>query len=99
MYIRRNVLNHDWTYFFGKQCIDDQWAELEAVIRSAADRHCPLKQFNERKALRPWVTSELLELLTERDHLYKEAKSLNTDLFWRIAHKARNLCNTAVKNA
>lgn len=94
---QHDLLSYDWTYFYSRQCVDNLWAELESVIRSTADQHCPLKQFKERKVFRPWVTPKLLELLKERNELYKLAKSLNTNPSWKAVN--RNLCNTAVKHA
>lgn len=72
---------------------------MEGVIRLTADRHCPVNHFTERKALRPWVTAELLELLKELDDLYRLAKKSSSDQSWKLARKAQNLCKTAVKHA
>lgn len=75
--------------------MDDLWDLLDDVICRTADKHCPLKEFRECKALTP----DQLELLKDRDRLDKLAKKSKEFLAWNSARQARNQCNTAIKNA
>lgn len=49
--------------------LDSLWNIMEDRIRRLADEHCPFKDFRERKELKPWITTDLLEIL-----LYRLAK-------------------------
>lgn len=69
------------------------------VITSCADKFCPYKTFNDRVALSPWMSQDLLELIKDRDRLYKLAKSTGAAADWINSRKARNKCNAGVKHA
>ena len=50
---------------------------FEEIISSCKEKHLPFKKkrFNKYKhKLSPWITSEILNMLKSRDHLYKDLK-------------------------
>lgn len=75
------------------------WDEMEKVILDIADIHCPYKSYHERAALSPWLSQDLLELIKDRDRLYKLAKRSSNQEDWVISRKARNKCNRGIKHA
>lgn len=89
----------DWSRFYGEDDVDTLWSIIEANIQTLADKHCPFKEFSERRELKPWITPDLLELLKNRDRLYKLAKRSKDIDDWINARRARNHCNRAVGHA
>lgn len=96
---QQDLLNYDWSTYFRTQVVDDLWAELKDVITRVADLHCPVRVHSNRKKLMPWVNDELLEMIHERDSLYKQAKRKDTSEDWALARRSRNRCNKMVKKA
>lgn len=89
----------DWSRFYSEDDVDTLWNIIETNIQTLADKHCPFKEFRERRELKPWITPDLLELLKNRDRLYKLAKRSKDPDDWINARKARNHCNRAVGHA
>lgn len=89
----------DWSNFYGEDNVNALWSIIEDKIQTMADKHCPFKEFRERIELKPWITPDLLELLKNRDSLYKLAKSSKDTDDWTNARRARNQCNPAVDHA
>lgn len=69
------------------------------VILTIADKHCPYKQCYARKILPKWMNIEILETMSERDRLYKLAKSLGNPEIWATMRQWRNICNRMVAKA
>lgn len=69
-----DLYNHDWSLFYDGSGVDEMWDIMEQAILDTADSHCPYKSYNERVALSPWLSQDLLELMKDRDRLYKLAK-------------------------
>lgn len=87
-----------WSLFYNSSDVDGMWDEMEKVILDVAI-HCPYRTFTERVALAPWLSQDLLEMIKDRDHLYKFAKRSGTHTDWVNSRKARNKCNLGVKHA
>lgn len=79
--------------------MNDLWAELKECITNAANRHCPINMYCNKKGRMPWVNDELLEMTYERDFLYKKAKRSDSSEDWTKACRRRNHCNKMVKKA
>lgn len=97
---QNDLLKYDWDQFYASDCANQLWDIMESVILKFADLHCPLKKIVNQKGKPPWLNQSLLELIHERDRLYKIAKkSVNNTEDWANARKIRNLCNSCVKKA
>lgn len=95
-----DLIDHDWDHFYASDCANQLWDMIELVILKVADLHCPLKKVTNRKGKLPWLNQSLLQLIHERDRLFKIAKKSdnNTDA-WIKVRRIRNQCNSCVKMA
>lgn len=95
-----DLIDHDWDHFYASDCANQLWDMIELVILKVADLHCPLKKVTNRKGKPPWLNQSLLQLIHERDRLFKIAKKSdnNTDA-WIKVRRIRNQCNSCVKMA
>lgn len=69
------------------------WDEMESVIIEAPDLHCPFKRYTQKKVLPIRLSPDIIEIIHNRDRLYKVAKTTNSREDWANARKASNLCN------
>ena len=75
--------------------VDDMWAEWHLKFVSTLDNCVPLKSRRVGKKNCPWMSAELLDLMHERQWLYKRLKACrfgDTSLFSRY-RKVRNAAN------
>lgn len=73
--------------------------DMESVMIEAADLHCPFKKHAQKKVLPPWLSADIIEMIHDRDRLYKLAKRRDLPNDWAKARRARNLCNKGVRIA
>ena len=59
-------------------------------IRSLLDKHAPIKKKRVRQKKSPWMTSDIVDLIRERDKAKQSAKRINTDHEWLKYRKLRN---------
>lgn len=87
---QEDLLGRSWDEYYATHDVNTSWDMLYNIIKCAADRHCPVKTYKRKKEIAPWLTKELLELMYERDRIYKLAKRTALDADWIAARKIRN---------
>ena len=60
---------------------------------------CPLRSFKIKNYRPDWMTSELIELVKDRDYFYSKAKTLGNKDDWNIAKHLRNMVNSNIRQA
>ena len=93
------ISNHDWTDFTSADSPDLAWSIMKETIEGVIDRMCPLKLIKIKKVKEDWVSQELLEQITLKDHLLAKAKRTNKPEDWARARKIRNDTNLWAKKA
>ena len=64
----------------------------------AAEKHDPIKSRRVKCINKPpWITSELTELMRERDYHQKQAHKTNSEYHWAKFRQLRNLVNKQIK--
>lgn len=96
---QRDLVEYNWDSFFATVCPDEAWSILYNVILSFADVHCPFKSYSSKKSLPPWLTSEILEFLKERDQMYRLAKCSDDQGMWASLRVLRNRCTHLIARA
>lgn len=96
---QHDLVTYDWSSFYACCDVNHMWDEMEQIILHFANIHCPYKTYNDRVKLSPWISQDLLELIKNRDRLYKIAKSTKLDGDWVAARRIRNKCNLGIKCA
>lgn len=54
-------------------------------IRLVLDRHYPIKDYKNVPAMANWISNEIIELMKQRDNLYKRAKMTKNEDLWQEA--------------
>ena len=99
IYFQQMISNHDWTDFASADSPDLAWSIMKETIEGVIDRMCPLKLIKIKKVKEDWVSQELLEEITLKDHLLSKAKRTNKPEDWARARKIRNDSNLWAKKA
>lgn len=78
---------------------DDMWSSWKKLIMESIDKYAPYKNKRISKKNSPWITSELLRKMHERDYLKKKAVVNNDEALWKQYKYARNRTNNAIREA
>jgi hypothetical protein len=71
--------------------IVNKWCD---TFSESANKHAPIKTKRVKTTVKaPWMTSELLELMRERDFHLKHAQKSNSDYHWNTYRELRNFIN------
>ena len=88
----------DWTFVDSLDDINEivnKWCD---TFSESANKHAPIKTKRVKTTVKaPWMTSELLELMRERDFHLKHAQKSNSDYHWNTYRELRNFINQQVK--
>ena len=75
------------------------WKIWKETFLSICNLHALIRRKRVRARQAPWLTSELKELMSERDKLKKIANRLNTEESWVDYKSVRNRVNFGIKSA
>lgn len=90
---------YNWGRFYATENIDEAWSELYNVILQTANDLCPIKTFNIKGIKPAWYSTDLIELIANRDELFRECKRLKDETLHLEAKRLRNLAKTGIINA
>ena len=94
-----NLSAEDWVPFYKAETPSQAWQVMEGKIRLEADKMCPVKQYKIRNSKPPWLVSELIEQMKDRDYFYNKARRMNNEDDWNIAKFHRNQVNFNIRKA
>ena len=75
------------------------WDIMSTLIKTNIDKMCPIKSFNVKAEMDPWITNELLEEIRDKDLLLKKAKKTKLLANWEKAKVSRNRVDRLVEIA
>ena len=99
-FFKKDISEMNWSDICVMDNPNDMWKRWKTMLIQCLDKHAPVK--NKRigtKKGSPWITSDLIKKMRERDSLKKQA-NLSSDIeVWLSYKKARNQINKAVRQA
>ena len=89
-----------WSVVESFDDLNDTVSAWNTLFVDVANRHAPIKKLRIKRAIKPWITKELKELLADRDYAFKVAKRSGNDQGkWDTFRKLKNLTNRKIKAA
>ena len=97
-----SLLATDWDPVLSCDNVSEAWNIFKNVFTSVIDNIAPVKQVRLKQRTEPWMDSDILQAINERDrafHRYKVEKSdTNYDTFKCLRNKVQSLVHGAKKN-
>ena len=87
----------DWTACTLSDDIDEKWENFRVSFTNVIDKCDPKKEIRVKQTTEPWMDSEILELIKERDRLLHVYKKSNDGQDFSIFSKVRNLVQRKIK--
>jgi len=96
----KDIIGMQWSNIDVNDNPNEMWNKWRDMLMQCIDKHAPVK--NKRVSSKkgaPWITSNVIQKMRERDSLKKEANlSSDTDV-WLKYKQARNQTNKAIRQA
>jgi hypothetical protein len=73
--------------------IDTEFIRFNNHVMNMLNKHAPLKKKIVEGKLTPWMTSDIVHLMKQRNKAHRRALSTKSHKDWRIYRVARNECN------
>ena len=89
---RWKITNIDWSGYYENRVINWLNNFLEENLREILESEAPLKGFQARGKYHSWVSSEMKELMRQRDSLKMIARQSGDPEDRRRYNRARNIC-------
>lgn len=93
------LLDLDWNTFHQSNNPDTQWCFIYSALVEYLDIVCPIKTFTIKKESDPWVTTETIELINERQELIREMRHSNDVEILRRVRRMRNRTQRQLVNS
>ena len=94
----RDLENVDWSFLDSISDVNDTVNTWCKNFSETAEKHAPIKSRRVKRINKPpWITSELTELMRERDYHQKQAHKTNSEYHWAKFRQLRNLVNKQIK--
>lgn len=75
---------------FEESTFIDRWIEFKRVFTSVCDKHVPLVTRRMKNRYNPWITSDIVKLMYDRDHVKTKAQDLKDKVLWDEYTRLRN---------
>ena len=96
---RHDILSQCWDNVYESFNPNEMWEQWKCTFLAIADKHAPLKTMRVRSRRSPWITSELKDLMHNRDILKIKASKTNDPTDWALFKKQRNIVNKQIRSA
>ena len=84
------ITNHDWQSYLDRQNVNEITSLITRSFKNLARQFIPNKIVTIRKGDQPWYTNLLRSKRRQRDRLFRNAKSKNTNEAWSKYRRIRN---------
>ena len=71
---RSEVAGVPWSVVESFDDLNDTVSTWNTLFVDVANRHAPIKKLRTKRAIKPWITKEVKDVMAERDYAYKVAK-------------------------
>ena len=93
------LLNIDWNPVIELNEPEAMWNATLHLVHIFLNETCPLRIYNVREFLNPWMTGDLIAAIHDKNELIRKAKQSGKSKEWIAARKARNRTNKLVNEA
>ena len=93
------LLAEDWSQVFLSDDVNTAWNIFKDIFSSVLDNIVPFKQIRLKQRSEPWMDSDILETIQERDKAFHKYKQNKSEGFFNTFKTLRNKVQYLVHNA
>ena len=92
-----DLLNMPWERIVLKTDTNSMWICWKELFLEVLDKHAPIRQIRKRSCSVPWITSDIKELIFDRDKMKRKAMVTKQSVDWDAYKTSRNRVNIALR--
>ena len=96
---RNDIESVVWDPVYEASDPESMYDKFISLLNSVIDRHTPMRRVRVKQNESPWMTSDLLTMIRERDKLKVKAKKSKLTSDWENYKKSRNNVTTCIRQA
>ena len=96
---RDDINQIDWNLIKNEIDPNKMWEKWKLCFLSVCDKHAPIKQRRARNQQSPWITSNIKNMILEKNKLKTTAGKTNNPDIWLKYKEARKTVNNTIKEA
>ena len=98
--LNKDLEEQDWSPIYNTtNSVDDTWRYFKDVLLNVTNKHAPFIQKQVKGQLCPWLSSEIKELMNDRDKAMRKSRRTKSDSDIAAYKLLRNRCNNKVRSA
>ena len=71
--------------------VSEMWSAFKDKFLEFVDKHIPYKERRIKASSERWINDDILTEMHQRDYLHTKALQHNSDYYWKLYKRARNL--------
>jgi hypothetical protein len=75
------------------------WSAFKDKFLEFVDKHIPFKERRIKASSEQWINDDILIKMHQRDYLHQKALQHNSDYYWKLYKRARNLVVSKIREA
>ena len=89
----------DWNFLYESDDINVLWVQWKHTLLKIIDDHLPSKSRRIKEKHTPWITSDIRDLMIQRDKKLKQFLKSSSEIDWNNYKHLRNKVNCIVKSS
>ena len=94
-----NLLSADWSPVLLSNNVSESWNSFKHIFLSIVDNIAPLKQIRIKQRTEPWINSDILKIIQDRDNAFNHYKMYKNDVNFNNFKSLRNKAQYAIDKA
>ena len=93
------MLSADWSSVLLSYNVSESWNSFKHIFLSIVDNIAPLKQIRIKQRTEPWINSDILKIIQDRDNAFNHYKMYKNDVNFNNFKSLRNKAQYAIDKA
>jgi hypothetical protein len=77
--------------------VSEIWSAFKDKFLEFVDKHIPFKERRIKASSEQWINDDILTEMHQRDYLHKKSLQHNSDYYWKLYKRTRNLVVSKIR--
>ena len=97
--LKSDVRNYDWQPLYDMNNVNLMWLYMKNALLDIFEKHAPIVEKRVKGRFCPWLSTEIHQLMNDRDKSLKKARKSNAAYDWKAYRKLRNKCTYEIRTS
>lgn len=97
--LMQDMRHINWDSVQQQTDVSEMWSAFKDIFLEIVDKHTPFKDRRIKASSEQWINDDILTEMHQRDYLNKKALQHNSDYYWKLYKRSRNLVVSKIREA